>query len=316
MSDTPKKIVSEFSLLPEGKQRLEAFLIENLGDLQSFDDSTRNSAMQRLVNLLEGKGEHENNGVLPKYIIDELKKVFSGEDEIAYLIRNCPEHDDIKDIPKPSEQNSYGYYIGRAICEMCNVKHSRTDTLTRTEHRRPLAMPVEGFRIHRDMSTSYLDDPTDIYSKKPRGEYVIITCPYNGENSITEVIHLKQAIESLTEEQRQAITVKVRFNNSIEPESITLENLLTKLKPIKEQISACEPLLIQIEPSSLLAAPEFNAAILANSAARNLQPGDHLIFNENNMFHRANRGDPDSIKRIPATAQYSRVLHHLSGLSL
>lgn len=316
MNDTKSKIISEFCLMPESKARLQAFFDERFEDLRSEDKAISHKALRDLAEVMVGAkpGSKEafdlkGDGALPREVLQELQNVLAGKSEYAFVIRNCPERDH-KDMLYPRPQDSYSYFIGRAIYEMWDDHYITTSKAYRQSQHNSNEVPV-GMMIHRDTLTEKRSEHEN--PNVPRGEYVTFVCPHNAENAVIEIIKLKEAIESLSEEQRQKIQVHALFGKKTQ-KIMTLAEVLEEVKPIKNTLQSGKPLFQGINIiDDAYDVDALTDAISNNATTKNLQPGDVMVVNENTTYHMAHFGDEMMIHKIPKTQKFSRILYHISG---
>ena len=282
-----QKIVSEFSLTQDGpdatKPKLQAFLDANYIKLCQDNPET----IEALKNLLRDE-------ILPPDRLDELKKVLAGQSDFAVLIHNLPERPDLEKERITNEKHLYSYFIGNAIYSLCGAESTIPLMLRREAKRKPSA-PLVGENIHRDF----------LGGAPP--SHIIFSSPHNSEQALTELIHMRRAIEGITEEQRRAIMVEIKTESSRKSYISLVDLLKDENNEFPNRIRS-----IDILPSKDKASSNaFWESLKKNSVKINIQPGDLLIFCEDEMYHRAHSGTPPT--NIAPGTLYSRVFLHNAG---
>ena len=311
MTTNDDKIVSEFSLINEGKEKLQAFFNQRFAELRSTTPLIRQRAQQDLVKLV--RGEPEGTGVFPKESLEELRRIVAGKSDLALLLTNCPERPGVEKLESPPPEESYGYHLGQALYQIAHIDLLHTEQLFRQSHKEK----VEGFHpgchsLHRDLLTreGENDSPT-----APNGEYIIFVSPYNGENSITDIVPLRKAIESIPEEERREIKVKATLVRH-DSEWMDLQQVLEMLPRHPNNVGnrETEKVISAIEiPEDGHNVERLHEAIDDNYRGINLQPGNLLFVDEKNMFHQGNAGKGGAIMKIPPESAHSRILYHMAG---
>lgn len=283
------KIVCEFSLTPAGKKRLGDFLDGHIAVLKAGGHQAA-EAERQLQDLVRE--------TFPPEALEELGKILSGKSEYALLVRNCPEHSGKKFA---SEQDAYSYHIGRAIYSISNARSIASRVRTRHRGEDHYDGELLGSHIHRDFLTGETPDR--------HAEYVIFSSPYNDEHASTQVIQLRQALESIPGGKRPSVKIGVSQKHYITREE---KETICDVTRVIELLSHPDPGFFVSQVSC--DHPSFYKAIAAHSARVNLQPGDLLVINENAMFHKAHEGTVSHIL-LPTTV--SRVIiHHAGGPAL
>ena len=314
--DHRHKIVSEFSLVPEGKQKLQEFFDERFSELRSEVPLIRERAQSDLVELI--RGNPEGTGVFPKQALDELRLIVTGRSDLALLLTNCPERLDLEKTHEPAPEECYGYHLGQALYQMHKIDLIRTESLYRQSHKakapedRHVIHPG-AFLPHRDMLTA--NPESDVSEGSRSAEYIVFCSPYNGENSLTDIIDMKRAIASIPQETREKTQVKAMFVND-KSEWMNLNQVLALLSNHPNTVGdhAVHPVINAIE------VPEdgFNAGLLEHaihtcSESINMQPGNLLFVDEKQMFHQGGSGRGCDIIKIPQDNMHSRVFYHIAG---
>lgn len=305
---TPPKILSEYYLLPKGRAKLQAFFEDNGGAnykaLKSYRPGRNSAAMDRLIALI--KGEPEGTGVLPAEALATLRDILADKSDIALLIHTGAEIEGMGRRKNPKHQDTYSYYISKALYAICAAAETRTESVTRQSHKEYTPYPF-GHQLHTDRLTP--EKNRDYDPAAPHGDYVMFTSPYNGENAVTEIVQLKQALEAIPSKERESTKVLVHYSSDRHCRELTLEALLANIRSEKVNCS-CAIELSEDDPRL----DKLRATMYEHSIAPNLQPGDILAVNEKNgMFHCAHRGEARSIAAIPKQNHHSRILFHISG---
>lgn len=290
-----RKIVVEFSLMPEGTNRLKAFLDANYPQLLRNNPDTKTSLINIIKEIFPREKEAGQVGSL-----EEIQRVLGGQSEYAIVIHGLPERE------QGNEQalHTYGHYIAEALYAMNNIKQTMSDgaPFYRKNHIQP--GETEAGTIHRDYSHRGVE------RSATKDHYVMLYSSYNGEHAPTQIINLRAALESIPEAQRGNIApIEVQMSGGTR--LIKIDELLqVLLNPQKAPDN--DDIMIKTKPENM--DPELRDAIQAHSIPVNIQPGSLLIFNERHLFHRALSGDPEMIKMIPQDRKYSRQFFHSSGI--
>lgn len=316
MSEPLPKIISEFYLNDDGKEYLQAFFDEHLRGLQSTTPAIRGYVTRKLADLLAGKGEYEGNGVFPKELLEELTSIAQGTSDLALVIHNLPERDTKDVVGVYGVEYNYSYHIAAALDQITGAGLNSSDLhLSRSSHCSFLDKPVVGGHIHRDLldrrSDRKRDDPR--FSDQQYIDCLALACPINHEQAITQLIHIRKALESIPEETRKTSEVRVHFMKRFETQcTLTLEELLKKLTPNSHAGNDINDIPASIVPEI---GSELEKALEKHSYKINLQSGSLLFFSEQQIFHIAHPGDPESIAMIPREQFLSRLLfHHSTGV--
>ncbi len=285
MTAKAPKILSEFTLLPEGKKALQNFFDANFQELCGIPNKQAAEKAQKELQELLKK-------TLPKQFLRNLSNLLSDKSEYAILIHGLPENNlEWAGLKGVNAEDTYSYHIGKALYAMKNVAHIDTEVLVR---RAGNGRTPPGLLIHRD---NYPDA-----HMKFRGEFVIFSSPYNAENAMTEIIPMQYLIENIPEDVRKKIEVAVT-GNFAGTRNYYLDELLDRLNTSRYSEDHIRKIALISEPES----PEgkvFTEKREKIHIKKSIQPGDLLIINERNMFHHAYLGDsanalnPEDISRI------------------
>lgn len=309
MGSTAPKIIVEFSLTAQSKKQLQRFMDEHIDALSSSRPRERAGAMRALQEAVRE--------TFPPEALAEYKKILAGDSEYALLVHNCPERKDLQNLKtKPANDATYSEHIGNALYAMSGARHVRSEMLTRTTHIDTEPVRHDGVgSLHRDSLLESGDD------KNP-GQFITFSSPYNGEHAVTELIHLRRAVLDLPPAERKEVKVMVStriggsfaglFDDRGTPPS-SLEELLKELKKPTTSPGFVMGVNLASDPKTNPSAAAFMQAFERRSALVDLQPGDLLVVNENQMFHRAHHGDQAKIEAIPPAQTYSRILLHNAG---
>jgi hypothetical protein len=277
MTKEPPKILEGFTLLPEGRKRLEHFFAAHFDALRRSDAD----AQQELQSLLRE--------VLPLQSQERLKEIFSGTSDSALLIHGLPERKGLeKWAAEPKPQDTYSYFIGNAIHAMNGAVPKKTDLLVR--HATDSISVIGGF-LHRDYP---YETP-----------YVVFSSPYNGENAFIGVTNLEKAISSIPESDREKTIVKVSGYSGPDVKKNLNELLVQIREPAMHGIVTRISMFNVSDPAEMKLRRSLVEAVDRHSVKVNLQPGDLLFMDEDHMFHRAYRGDASA---IPPRNFVSRIL--------
>jgi hypothetical protein len=287
------KILVEFCLMPEGREKLRAFLDANFTKLKSGDRETQ----QELQNVI--------SDVFPEQSLAEMRRVLRGESEYALLIKNCPERTGFEHQSAPKPEDAYSHHIGKALYKISGCRHLATLPVLRKSHQQN-KNNIIGRSIHRDF-TEYSSESA---------QYIIFSAPYNGDHGLTQIINIQGAIASLPPNVQEHI--RIRFNSGVEGlDAQEGEYNLRQLAEILRNPSSPQHHRIQsihrLTDKSQPLEHQWLEAIDRYSTKVDLRPGDLLVVNENGLFHRAHSGDSNMISQIPRSNTYSRFLLHQSG---
>lgn len=276
---------------------------ENLQELQAESPAVQ----QQLRDLVQG--------TFPQEALEEMKRILAGNSEYAMIIHNAPERSQLqKRKTRIRPEETYSYHIGNALYELCGAKPVRALELERASHVRYAYIPHAEGNIHRDMA-----GPVAPTLSLPRhGEILMLASPYNGERAPTEVIRLQHAIEEIPEDDRSRIRVNavVRTGTEmvhVEERSESLAQILDRIRNNRCREDGDLKGLAITARNQPEQDPQLVAALERNSQKIVLNPGDLLVFNERNIFHRAHGGDEAAIAAIPANNHKSRILVHVAG---
>lgn len=308
VDEAPPKILSEFSLTPDAKKELQQFFDTHLHALRGPYDA-RAVAKDELKDVLRR--------VLPEQAQQTLAEIMAGTSEYSLLIHNLPERAEfIGGGPIPLElqrpENVYCNHIGCAIYEMYGTKSAGIEMLARSPKRSSEYKPF-GSEIHRDVKRLRSDASQD----QSYAAYVIFASPHNQEEAVTEVLNLKKAIASISEEVRQRTEAHIytRAQNEDPGETtprVTLDQVLRQLdEPLISQDHIRK--IVLLSPPDSAEAKAFNDAVKRFGADVPLKHGDLLVLNQHKIFHRAHAGN---VEAIDPGRRASRIFFANIGLSV
>ncbi len=322
------KIVNPFSLMPKEKQRLQGFLEANYDALLSKQNQP---ALEMLADLIGGRGEHENKGVFPPEALAEIGRVFDGISENVVIVQNLPEKTAFNEDGELQRASTYySSFIAQALkmlvgaeayfSEFMGTRHSNNPDKRTASHP---GNHLHADRFNRKHQKQYGGKDLGITQRDNSHLYVdciLFSSPLNDEHAVTQLTHLRKAIETLSTEALQT-KVHVDFLDDIvameqgssppDNEPMTLAELLTKINQPSHRGHLTEGIVYGIFfPENTPA--EVVEAIQKHSMMVNFQPGTIAILSEQQIFHQAHAGEQSYIDKIPQNQSASRMFVHFS----
>lgn len=279
--DRKPKITAEFSLTNAARDNLQRCLDENFIGLRQDNDEPKRKLREAV------------KANFPPAALDEFQKVLDGRSEYAWLVHNCPERLGLEAAKgKVKPQDTYTYFIGNALYEICNARSSDAIVLPRQYG----DVNAPGRNIHRDST---------------RGDkYIIFSTPVNKEKAPIEMIHLKRAVKEMIDAGVKAqVEVERRLvdEGKYSPlvENMSLPQLLHALEVPPEESGFVKRVRAQDDATT----EKLAEAVKRNGRKVPLKTGDMLAINELTFFHHAHMG------KVPSGPpdQYSRLILHNPG---
>lgn len=292
-------------MMPDQKRELQAYLDANFEALKNGDHDAKEGLKDAIRRTFPREGAEGNQvGSL-----EELGRILKGESEYALLIRNCPEREGLEHAKTFDAKDAYSFHIGNALYEMNQAEHVWEHVFKRSKSKPNRGEGLD-YLIHRDA----VPKPNESNAIPDIGKYAIFSAPYNGEQAVTEVIHLRRALESLPEEVRRRIQVDVKtrfisdWYDDISPGN--LDQVLQGLKIHPEQDGFVNDIRL-VDSNNPSDIRQLDSAIKQYGKKIPLEIGDILILNEDSMFHRAHVGDLSIIEQL--SQDTTRWLIHNGG---
>jgi hypothetical protein len=292
---TEDKFVNGFSLIPEGKQKLQIYLDTHYRELCAEDKKKDKPALRGLATLLDS--------VLPDDAKKTLHNVLINNSDRVVLIHNFPELEGLEndiEVNSRTAYKAYTYFLGNAIYEKYGYESKGTRLITRKSHDPDAAAidrgadPKKTDRMHRDRY----------------GTHIIFSSPYNGESAHTSIIRVVKAIESVPEELQKKIHIKVGKNKNGQYIVMRLDKMLEQLKTEQMDRGRLIKLFIATSDSDPEAIKILQKHIDRNACKLPIDKGTIAIICEKELFHASNPGDPDEISKIPLDQKHSRIFIH------
>lgn len=261
----PEKILIEFSLTPESRQRLQEFLDTNLENFKRDLRLYRDSTQQQLNRVIQE--------IFPKEALKELKKIIKGKSEYALLIHNCPERNTTNDINFPAD--TYCYYISRAFYEIFGTESVRTGVFKR----RKGDIEIAGGGLHSDLEDG--------------GKIVTFSAPLNLEEAPTTLIRKKSVFTALPSHRRIEAVLKKRAMTLLD------ERFSGTPKQLEEKLKS-RTVGYEVDLDNVDTDRELVNAVAHHKRDVFLGPGDILVFDKDVFLHKANPGDRNIISHQPS----------------